>query len=34
MKDWITLVKPDYYLLDNDGKDLYMFKTKPAPTRR
>ena len=31
---WITLVKPDYYLLDNDGKDLYMFKTKPAPTRR
>ena len=31
---WITLVKPDYYLLDNNGKDLYMFKTKPAPTRR
>lgn len=31
---WITLVKPDYYLLDNNGKDLYMFKTKSAPTRR
>ena len=25
---WIALIKPDYYLLDNDGKDLYMFKTK------
>lgn len=25
--DWIALIKPDYYLLDNGGKDLYMFKT-------
>jgi hypothetical protein len=23
---WSSLVKPDYYIVDNDGLDLYMFK--------
>lgn len=23
---WVSLVKPDYYILDNGGTDLYMFK--------
>lgn len=28
VETWITLVNPDYYVLDNDGTDLYMFKRK------
>ena len=25
---WSALVKPDYYIMDNNGYDLYMFKSK------
>lgn len=26
VSEWIELVKPDYYIVDNNGLDLYMFK--------
>ncbi len=28
VETWINLVKPDYYILDNNECDLYMFKIK------
>ena len=27
---WDALIKPDYYILDNNGCDLYMFKLKKS----
>lgn len=30
VETWITLVNPDYYILDNEGTDLYMFKRKKS----
>lgn len=26
VESWISLVAPDYYIIDNGGRDLYMFK--------
>lgn len=28
VESWIQLVQPDYYIVDNEGLDLYMFKLK------
>lgn len=28
IETWISLIKPDYYILDNGECDLYMFKTR------